>query len=391
MINIAVLFGGKSVEHEVSVITAMQALSVISEMRGYRAIPIYITKDGTWYTGDRIDNIEKYKNIPKLLKECKPVSLVPSRTPGVARLIDLGGKKTYYDENVSRVDLVFPIIHGSGGEDGTLQGMLDLLGVPYIGCGALSSAVTMDKTATKLILKSAGIPQLPGRWFFSEHVETHLNKIVRVCERNLLYPMIVKPADIGSSVGVRTAKNTEELCESIQYAARFSSKVIVEYKLEDNLEINISVLGDRTQQKLSVCEHPLSASEILTYEDKYMASSGSKGMSAAKRQIPAEIPAELQHTIEEIARNAFIQLDCAGVVRIDFLVDRRTMKPYLCELNTIPGSLSFYLWEATGMNFEMLISELIGIAFKGQRRKNRIVRSIDSNLLSEGNVLGIKK
>lgn len=389
MIHVAVLFGGKSVEHEVSVITAMQALSVLSEMKGYHAIPIYISKDGDWYTGDNIDKIEKYKQIPKLLKTCKPVALVPSGTPGVARLIDLKGKRTFYDENVSRVDLVFPIIHGTGGEDGTLQGMLDLIGVPYIGCGALSAAVTMDKTATKLILKSSGIPQLPGKWFFSENTETHLPEIVKSCERDLIYPMIVKPADIGSSIGVKTAKNTEELIAAIRYASRFSSKVIVEYKLENNLEINISVLGDRVAQKLSVCEHPLSESEILTYEDKYVG--GNKGMSSAKRQIPADIPEELRKKIEQIAKNCFIQLDCAGVVRIDFLVDPSTMRPYVCELNTIPGSLSFYLWEATGVNFKELIEELIQIAYRGFRRKNGIVRTIDSNLLASDHALGVKK
>lgn len=391
MINIAVLYGGKSVEHEVSVITAMQALAVIAEMKGFRAIPIYVSKDGTWFTGDKIDKIEKYKDIPSLLKECRNVALVPSGKPSVARLVDLNGRKTYYDENVSRVDIVFPIIHGTGGEDGTLQGMLDLIGVPYIGCGALAAATTMDKSATKLILKSAGIPQMPGKWFFSDNVDTHLEQIMNSCEKDLIYPMIAKPADVGSSVGVKSANNREELAEAIRFAANFSTKIIVEFKLEDNYEINISVLGDRTEQKLSVCEHPMTESEFLTYEDKYMSSGGNKGMSSAKREIPADIPDVLRKQIENIARNCFVQLDCAGVVRIDFLVDKATLKPFVCELNTIPGSLAFYLWEATGMSFQMLIGELVEIAFRAHRRKNRIIRSINSNLLQNGGLLGMKK
>lgn len=391
MINIAVLYGGKSVEHEVSVITAMQALAVITEMKGFRAIPIYVSKEGNWFTGENIDKIEKYKNVPALLKECRNVALVPSGRSGVARLIDLNGKKSFYDENISRVDIVFPIIHGTGGEDGTLQGMLDLIGVPYIGCGALAAATTMDKTATKLILKSAGIPQMPGKWFFSDNVDTHLEQILDSCEKDLIYPMIAKPADVGSSVGVKSASNRTELGEAIKFAAKFSTKVVVEFKLEDNYEINISVLGDRTEQQLSVCEHPMTSSEFLTYEDKYMSSGGSKGMSAAKRQIPADIPDRLRKQVEDLARSCFVQLDCAGVVRIDFLVDKGTLKPFVCELNTIPGSLAFYLWEATGMNFEMLIKELVEIAFRVHRRKNRIIRSIDSNLLQNNGLKGIKK
>lgn len=391
MIHIAVLYGGKSVEHEVSVITAMQALAVIEEMKGFRAIPIYVSKEGKWYTGENINHIEKYKDIGALLKECRNVALVPSEKAGVARLVDLDGKKTFYDEKVSRVDMVFPIIHGTGGEDGTLQGMLDLIGVPYIGCGAMAAATTMDKSVTKLILKSAGIPQMPGKWFFTDSIDTHLSRILDSCEKDLIYPMIVKPADVGSSVGVKSANNRQELAEAIQFAAHFSTKIIVEFKLEDNYEINISVLGDRMEQRLSVCEHPMSNSEFLTYEDKYMSSGGTKGMSSAKREIPADIPDMLRRQIENIARSCFVQLDCAGVVRIDFLVDRTTAKPFVCELNTIPGSLAFYLWEATGMNFETLIRELVDIAFRVHRRKNRVMHSIDSNLLQGGGLLGIKK
>ncbi len=391
MINIAVLFGGKSVEHEVSVITAMQALAVIKNMDGYRAIPIYVGKDGSWHTGAGLDEVENYRDIPALLKHAKTVALIPSSQKGAARLVNVVSGGAPLPEEISRVDIVFPIIHGTGGEDGTLQGMLDLIGVPYIGCGAFAAAVTMDKTATKALLKNAKIPQMPGKWFYAEVAEDQTDLVVEACERDLLYPMIVKPADVGSSVGVRTAHNSDELREAARFAAKFSSKVIVEYKLEDNFEINISVLGDRISQKLSVCEHPMTDREILTYEDKYMSSDATKGMSAAKRQIPAEIPDELKEEIERIARECFILLDCSGVVRIDFLVDIITLKPYVCELNTIPGSLAFYLWEASGVSFEKLISELIDISYRCHRRKSSVTRSIDSNLLSQGDLLGIKK
>ncbi len=389
MINIAVLFGGKSVEHEVSVITAMQALAVIEKMEGYCAIPIYVSKEGVFYVGDGLDKIENYKNIPELLKHAKVVDMVPSGVEGVARVLPLESKMAY-DEDNQRIDVVFPIIHGTGGEDGTLQGKLDLLGVPYIGCGTVAAAITMDKTLTKSILNAYDVPQLPAKWFYSEYIEESMDFVVQDCVGSLDFPMIVKPADVGSSVGVTTAETREELEEALLFSSQFSSKVIVEYKLENNYEINISVLGDHTSQELSVLERPLSDNEFLTYEDKYVGG-GEKGMSAAKREIPARIPEELKTSIEEIARKAFVVLDCAGVVRIDFLVDKEELEPYVCELNTIPGSLSFYLWEATNKNFQQLIEDLLRIAFKGYRMKKGIVRSVGTNLLSQGNALGIKK
>lgn len=431
MINIAVLFGGTSVEHEVSIITALQAINTIKKMNGYRPVPIYVSKQGRWFTGHGFDDIENYKNIPRLLAGGLEVILERGSIDGTAALFALdditaskpGGaskKKALaakaYSQGESagvskrelkqilrqsremlytddgRIDIVFPIIHGTSGEDGTLQGKLELINVPYIGCGPLASAVTMDKTATKALLKNIRVPQMPGKLFYSDAIETHLNMVVAACERDLEYPMIVKPADIGSSVGVYSAHSTEELKDALKKSSKFSTKVIVEYKLEGNFEINISVLGDRVEQKLSVCEHPLSDSEFLTYEDKYQQQGGSsKGMSSAKREIPADIPEELRKQIELLARQSFVFLDCAGVVRIDFLVDKDTMKPYLCELNTIPGSLSFYLWEATGLDFEGLIRELIKIAYRVHRRNNRKIKSIDSNLLDQGSLLGIKK
>ncbi len=388
MIHIAVLFGGQSVEHEVSVITAIQALSVIKKMEGYRAIPIYVSKNGAFYVGEGLDQIENYKNIPKLLKKCARVDIVPSDTEYAARLMPLEAKNKDVI-TVERIDVVFPIIHGTGGEDGTLQGKLDLIGLPYIGCGTVAAAITMDKTITKSVLNSYDIPQLDSRWFYSDTIYKSPEEVIEECVKHLKFPMIVKPADVGSSVGVTTAKNKSELAESLEFSAQFSSKVIVEYKLENHMELNISVLGDRYEQRLSVIERPLSQNEFLTYEDKYVG--GEKGMSAAKREIPADISDALKHQVEEIARKSFLLLDCAGVVRIDFLVDRETLKPYLCELNTIPGSLSFYLWEATDLSFDEMIKELLRVAYRNHRAKHGIVRSVSTNLLSEGNTLGIKK
>lgn len=398
MINIAVLYGGTSVEHEVSVITAMQAIAVLKKIEGYHVVPIYVAKDGAWYTGEHFDDVEQYRNIPKLLTSGTSVQLIAGERPRTASLVmaltqpqwnsteSMRVKKPKFQ--TTRIDMVFPIIHGTGGEDGTLQGMLELLDLPYIGCNPLAASTTMDKVTTNALLKTYGIRQMPGRWFYSED---GISEVVADCEANLTYPLIVKPADVGSSVGVKTAHNTEELREAFAFASQFSSKVLIENKLTDMYEVNISVLGEHSNIALSVCERPLTGSEFLTYEDKYMSSESSKGMYSAKREIPADIPDSLRDEIQEIARKAFKLLDCSGVIRIDFLVDKATLTPYLCELNTVPGSLSFYLWEATGVSFDELIKQLIRIAHTNYRRKKRIIRSTDSNLLNKKGLLGVKK
>ncbi|MDO4799045.1 MAG: D-alanine--D-alanine ligase family protein [Bacillota bacterium] len=389
MIHIGVFFGGKSVEHEVSVITAQQAIAVMREMKGYHVVPIYIAKTGDWYTGDNLMEIERFKDIPRLLAHARRVYLGGGEQRHTAQLFDADKRRNRITPDAARIDIAFPIVHGTGGEDGTLQGLFELLEIPYIGCNPLAAALSMDKVSTKAMLE--GIRQTTMCWLYAHEILTGLAPFLDRCEQSLVYPMIVKPSDLGSSVGVKTAHNRAELEDAIRFAAEFSTKIIVENKLTDLYEINISVLGDREHMELSVCERPKSASEFLTYEDKYMGSDSAKGMASLKREIPADIPDALRREIETAAREAFRRLDCAGVCRIDFLVDRTTETPYLCELNTIPGSLAFYLWEATGKPFRALIADLIEIAYRGQRRKQALIRSNSTNLLARDNLKGIKK
>lgn len=387
MINIGVFFGGTSVEHEVSVITAQQAIAQLKKMTKYKVVPIYISKQNQWYTGDHLTDIERFKDLKKVIAESTPVQLIKGEKSALLVSVEKNKLKT-----LANIDMVFPIIHGTGGEDGTLQGLIEHLTIPYVGCGVLSASMTMDKIASKLFLKSSGINVVEGEWFYSHHWIVDPNSILEDLEEKIGYPMIVKPADIGSSVGIKCAKNRDALVEAIDEARKYSTRVLVEKMLTKMREINISVLGDSEKMQLSVCEEPISESDFLTYEDKYMSQgSGNKGMSGSRRQIPAHLSAQMKQAIEQMAAEAFIALDCAGVTRIDFMIDELTQKPYINEFNTVPGSLSFYLWDATGISFMAMLEEMIQAAFRTYRRKNALIRSNHLNLLSSADLKGIKK
>ena len=388
MINIGVIFGGTSVEHEVSIITAQRAIAQLMGMNKYNVVPIYISKQNRWYTGSYLLEVEHFKDLKKVIEHSKRIQLVKGERNAV--LISDPVKK-FHDAFVDYIDVAFPIIHGTGGEDGSLQGLLEHLDIPYVGCNVLAASLTMDKIASKLFLQSSGIRVVEGEWFYAHHWLSYSNDIIDDLESKLKYPMIVKPADIGSSVGVKPAKNRNELVEAIDFARHFSPRILVERMLVGMREINISVLGDSEKLEFSVCEEPITTSDFLTYEDKYVNEGSSKGMSASKRQIPANLSPEVKREIERMAAEAFIALDCSGVTRIDFMIEKNTQLPYINEFNTIPGSLSFYLWEASGKSFKQMLEDMIEAAYRGYRRKLSITRSNDINILSKADLKGIKK
>lgn len=389
MIHIGVFFGGPSVEHEVSIITAQQAIAQLTKMPKYQVVPIYISKDNKWYTGAHLTDIERFKDLADVVKNATQIQIIKGDRS--AMLIASPNKKSRGFKPLP-MDIAFPIIHGTGGEDGTLQGFLEHLDIPYIGCGVLAASLTMDKIASKLFLQSSDIRVVEGEWFYGHHWLNYQKDILDDLEHKIGYPMIIKPADVGSSVGIKSAKNRTELVTAIDEARLYSTRVLVEKMLTKMREINISVIGDSEKIRLSVCEEPITQSDFLTYEDKYMNQGNStKGMSAAKRQIPANIPTALKHQIEKMAAEAFIALDCAGVTRIDFMVDEETQLPYINEFNTIPGSLSFYLWDATGVSFIQLLEELIEASYRTHRRKKALIRTNHLNLLSATDLKGIKK
>lgn len=385
-IKLCVLFGGKSVEHEVSVISALQAVANINAEK-YDVIPVYITKEGEFYTGFEVSCIEEYKNIPALL--AKSTRCVLMNEGGRVKLLRYPFKK-FGNNVISDIDVAFPIVHGTNVEDGTLQGYLKTLGLPFVGCDVTASAVGMDKYVMKTVLKDNGVPVLDClRFIASDYSEPE--KVISACAERIGYPLIVKPVNLGSSVGISIAHNDEELADSLDNAFRYASQILVEKAIINLKEINCSVLGDVEKAEASECEAPAKADEILSYEDKYMSggggkkgakTGGSKGMASLARKIPADISPERREEIRSLAVKAFKALGCNGVSRIDFMIDEDTDTVYLNEINTIPGSLSFYLWQPLGVSYTVLLDRMIELAFKRQREEDAITFSFDSNILS---------
>lgn len=379
-ISVAVLFGGKSVEHEISVISAVQAMGYLDKEK-YELVPVYITKSGKLYTGEKLTQIENFRDTKALLKDCRQV--VMTNLEGRCVLLPYP-MKFGYKKHIQTIDVAMPIVHGTNVEDGALQGFLKTLDVPFTGCDVLSSAVGMDKHVMKLVFQDAGIPVLPCKCYLKSDYFADETKMVAAIEESFAYPVIVKPVNLGSSVGINKAKNREELVEALDLAFRFAPKVLVERAITALREINCSVLGDIYEAEASECEEPLNATDILSYEDKYMSGGkGSKGsgMASLARKIPADLTPEQREEIRTMAVRGFQALGCCGVSRIDFMIDTAENKVYLNEINTIPGSLSFYLWKPVGVEYPQLLDRMISLALKRQREEGEITYSFDTSVL----------
>ena len=387
--TIGVFFGGRSTEHEISVISASQAMHAINASK-YEVVPIYISKQGKWYTGEALLDIKNYRNTADLLGKVEEVYMEP--TFGDYNLYKK--KRGLFGSNVVKhLDMVIPVLHGSNGEDGIFEGVLETIGIPYAGCNTLSSANGMDKITMKMILRSCGIPVVDYVWFTDKEWFAQRDELIDRIEKEIGYPVIVKPANLGSSVGIGRACNREELIEKIDGAEVYTTRIIVEDMVEDLQEINCSVLGDCDENQASVLEEPIKSGEILSYEDKYVGGSkGAKGMQAAQKRIPANLPQAETERIQFLARETFRVLSCHGVSRVDMIINRKTRDIYVNEINTIPGSLSFYLWEATGISFEQLMDRLVELAIKRKREQGMKTVSYDHNIfnLSGGIKGGVK-
>ena len=393
-IKVGVLFGGKTVEHEISVISAIQAMGYLNRDK-YDVIPIYITKNNEFYVGENIGKIESYTDINNLLKTSQRIIMV--NEGGKTQLIKYPQKlfsKPLYDY----IDIAFPVVHGTNVEDGTLQGYLKMFNIPYVGCDVLSSAVGMDKYVMKTVLKDNGIPVLDCKCYTANLYDEDSEKVVDEIESAIGYPVIVKPVNLGSSIGISKAENRSELFDSLDTAFHYATKVLVETAVQNLKEINCSVLGDYETAEASECEEPVSSDKILTFAEKYIGDgsakgakgakggvksspSGSKGMATLKRKIPADITDAQRTEIREMAVKAFKCLGCNGVSRIDFMMDTKSGNIWLNEINTIPGSLSFYLWEPLGVKYTELLDRMISYALKREREEGNITYSFDSNVL----------
>ncbi len=381
-INVAVFYGCRSVEHEVSIISAVQAMHAVDRDK-YDLTPVYVTKEGEMYTGKALFNIEEYKNLPTLLKKCTKVFFLRENGRVLMKSLSTG---LFSKQRDIQIDVAFPIVHGTNCEDGTVSGLLEYLNIPYVGCDILSAAVGMDKAVFKDVLKNAGLPVLECVTFRAREYSLNKNKLTESIKEKIGFPLIVKPVNLGSSVGITKVKTEAELDAAIMLAISFADKILVERAVTSIREINCSVLGDCDSCEASVCEEPFMNDEILSYEDKYLSNSksggASKGMASLGRKIPADITESKANEIKDLACRIFKAIGASGVVRIDFIIDTETDKVYANEINTIPGSLSFYLWDATGLKYPQLIDRLIELAFRRQRNRENINYTIKTNILS---------
>lgn len=387
--RVAVVFGGKSVEHEVSVISGIQALMNMDTEK-YEPIPVYISKENEMFIGPNVGLIEAYKNLNNVIKTSQRVVLVKNAN---RFLLEPYPQKHFGKSKSVEIDVVLPVVHGTNEEDGALQGYLKTIGVPFAGCDVTASAVGMDKYVQKAVLRENGIPVLDSM-LFSQGNYKNPDDLIKKIENRIGYPVIVKPVDLGSSVGIGVANDREELVERLDDAFLYASKILVEHAILNLREINCSVLGDDDEAQASEIEEPFHSKEILSYQDKYESggkNGGSKGgMASVQRKIPADVSEERRKEIRDLSVKSFHVLGCSGVARIDFMIDADTDKLYYNEINTIPGSLAFYLWEPLGLSYKELLDRLIQLAMKKARTDAELTFTFDTNILNSQSLGGAK-
>ena len=347
-------------------------------MPGYSVVPVYVTRDGRWLTGEALNHLDRFKDAEQLEQNCTQIVLRPMAKGSAMSAI----RRRLGQPRAIPIDVVFPMIHGTNGEDGTLQGALETLGLPYVGSGILASALGMNKVAMKQMFAFAGLPQVPyavisdALWRADSQAE--LAKVDELTDG----PVFVKPVHGGSSIGVTSVRTRDALAPAIELALRFDEEAIVEAAVLNAADVNCSVLRLGETVETSVLESIRTADSFLSYEDKYMQwgkAKPSKGLEG--HAIPASLPDDITQQVKALAKTAFEACYCDGVARIDFLL--RGDDIYVNEINTMPGSLAFYLWEASGMPFDRMLDLLLKSAIARWEARRSLTFSLDRNLLVE--------
>ena len=388
-IKVGVFFGGESCEHEISCITANQVLHALDSDK-YEVIPVYIAKNRDLYTGDELFDLSNYYSLNELVSKLKKISLVKDGNKVYIKPV-----KSSLFEKKETIDVAFLAVHGTNGEDGTLQGFMEMMKLPYTSCDVLGSAIGQDKAIMKEIFAYEGIPMVDWTYFYyDDYAKNEASYLSRVAE--IGYPVIIKPANLGSSIGIEIAHDEEEFKNKVKEVKEYDLKIVVEKLIQNLKEVNCSVMGSLFDAKASPIEEVLKGDEILSFEDKYVGNAkgskgakgakvpqkGSKGMATTKRKVPADLTDEATSYIKNVSLKVFKALNANGCVRIDFMIDRDTDKIYVNEINTIPGSLAFYLWNEEGIDFSKECDILIENALKRYRIKEKMTFSFDTNILS---------
>lgn len=374
--TVAVIFGGRSVEHDVSIVTASQVMRALDRDR-FEVAPVYVSREGSWYGGEPLLDLASFDGDVTASDGVYPLLLSPDRRHHGLLLQPLAGR--FRRSRLQRIDVVFPAIHGTHGEDGTLQGLLEMADVPYVGCLTLGSALANDKISARALLEQQGIPLVPALHFHRQQWRDDPESTLARIRDQFDWPVFVKPATAGSSIGIGRADNESLLRASIDVATHFDRRILVEQGVTGHVEINCSVLGNSPNLRASALEQPLTWDEFLTYEEKYL--HGPEGMKSAGRIIPAPLDEGLTRRIQDLALRAFRAIDGHGIARIDFFVKPETDEIWLGEINTMPGSLAAWLWQESGLSFSELLDELVDLAQAASIEKRRNSYDYRSDLI----------
>ena len=386
METIAVIFGGRSAEHDISIITAIASIIKPLELTGkYRVEPVYIAKDGAWYWDAQLKDIQLYSTgkIQNFITHHKPISI---NFNGGMTLIKKG---TLGNNYVRKIDLVFPSMHGTYGEDGDLMGLIEMAGIPYVGCNVSASAIAMDKVLSKKIAIANGIPVTDYLSFSSESIKYELIPDVENIEKKLPYPLFVKPAHLGSSIGISRVSNTEELTNGLEVAAHYDNTVLVEEEVKNLIEVTLPIIGN-DQPIPALLEQPLlKADDFFDFETKYMqgskkgkASGGTKG-SQGYSKLPADLPKNLYDSAQQVGLAVYQALGCCGIARVDMLIDGKAKKIYFNEVNPLPGSLYAHNWRRAGISNVELVEKLIGYAKERYAKRLDLTTTFSTNFLQQ--------
>ena len=372
-IKVGVIFGGKSVEHEISIVTAIQAMDKIDTEK-YEVVPIYITKDLEWYTGGCLRYIDSFKDYDLIRRYARKVNLINRDNRYILQSIGL------FKREINYIDLAFPMVHGAGAEDGSIQGYLEVTGVPYVGSGVYSSAVGQDKVFMKQILEANKIDVVKYDWFTIDDYKNNKEELFQRIDK-MHYPIILKPASLGSSIGIEVVKQKEELDSALDRVLKYDDKALAEELLEDIREFNCAVLKSNGKVQISAVEEIINDKDYRKYSDKFIWDNDDNAV--VKREFPANISKKLEEDIKEIALNSFRILNNTGVARFDFFYDNKTKKVYVDEINTIPNFLTHHMWGDLNINYKTLMDLLIEDAISKVKRRDDMNLTIDSDILKK--------
>lgn len=388
METIAVIFGGRSAEHDVSIVTALASIIKPLELtKKYRVEAIYIAKNGAWYWDEKLKDIKLFSSggIEDFLRKANPAAL---QFDGGMTLFKPGGMTGR--KQSCKIDIAFPSMHGTYGEDGDLMGLLEMAGVPYVGCGPVASALAMDKVLAKQMAVVNEIPVSKFMHFSKAQLEHDSLQAVKAITTTLQFPLFVKPAHLGSSIGISRATNDGELRNALEVAAHYDDKVIIEEAVQNLIEVTLPIIGNDSPQP-ALLEKPMTqAEDFFDFETKYM-QGGKKGSGKGKgsngaqgySQIPADLPKPLYAAAEKIGLDIYRALGCSGIARVDMLIDSKTSKVYFNEVNPLPGGLYAHNWNKAGVSNVELVSKLIGYATERHAAKQSLATSFSTNYLKQ--------